>query len=69
MNSPEYQDNIRERILAGRAVPIEQTGPYYTAGKPTDKVGIEPDNRGSAGVTDIHSHRRINHLGTGTRHA
>ena len=41
MNSPEYQDNIRQRILAGRAVPIEQTGLYYTAGKPTEKVAVE----------------------------
>jgi hypothetical protein len=51
MSSPEYQDNIRQRILAGRAVPIEQVGLYYTAGKPTEKVAVE--DKSLAGILKL----------------
>lgn len=41
MHSPEYQASLKARILAGKAVPIEQLGFYYVAGKPTDNLKVE----------------------------
>ena len=44
MESDEYQENIKERILEGKATGIEQTGLYYTAGKPKEEVKVDsPD--------------------------
>jgi hypothetical protein len=44
LESAEYQENVQQRILAGRALPIEQVGLFYTAGKPRERVEVESKN-------------------------
>ena len=41
VNSSEYQANLKTRILSGKALPIEQLGIFYAAGKPKEQVQVD----------------------------
>jgi hypothetical protein len=40
-DSKEYQDNLKSRILRGKAQAIETLGYYYVCGKPKERVQID----------------------------
>lgn len=40
MNSEEYRENLKKRLLDGRAPRIEQLGLYWLGGKPKEAVDI-----------------------------
>ena len=39
-NSTEYRDSLKQRILKGKAMPIETLGYYYLYGKPKERVQL-----------------------------
>ena len=41
IESPEYQDALRARMIAGRAAHMEQLAAYYTLGKPQEQVQVQ----------------------------
>jgi hypothetical protein len=44
LNDPAYQANLRKRLIAGEAGPIEVVLFYFAYGKPVDRVRIAGDD-------------------------
>jgi hypothetical protein len=41
IEDPDYQDSVRQRMIAGKAPHMEQLAAYYTLGKPREQVQVE----------------------------
>jgi CHASE3 domain sensor protein len=41
IEDPEYQQALRDRMIAGKAAHMEQLAAYYTLGKPQEQVQVQ----------------------------